>query len=73
MTNNELMQNAIARICDETNVPNLISFKRNKDRIIAIFILASRHVSLATPNEVFAFLDGFETAIEILNRGKLKL
>lgn len=73
MTNNELMQSVIMRICDEANVPNLISFKRNKDRSIAIFILGSRHVSRATPNEVFAFLDGFETAIETLNRGKQKL
>ncbi len=72
MTNNKLMQNAIARICGEINVPNLISFRRNKDMSRAIFILGSYHVSLTTPSEVFAFLDGFETALETLNREKAK-
>ncbi len=68
ITNYELLRDARKRICRALEKEDAISYNININSTIDILINDRQHVNLTSFDEVFAFLDGFETALEACNR-----
>lgn len=66
MTDSEIIRQAVTRIRRKANFPNDISFRYHVDTSLEVIVHGKSHVVFNTTNEIYAFLDGFETGLDLL-------